>query len=207
MKIFKLNIIAIVLAAFMLAACSKEKQKRSIDFGDFKKEVKLSADQEKSFDAITTKYQELQKQNFEAAKAQGGKMDRVALGIKNEELRTQQAEEMSKVLDTRQMEQFNKFVDEHSRKRPRYDNALLEKIKTEAGLTDEEFAIVNAANDAFERSFNDAHDVYHGNNDLAKEYWTKFDGQRKEAIKQALPAGKYEKYLNIVKDVQFKARK
>ncbi|MEN2434511.1 hypothetical protein AAH994_03780 [Weeksellaceae bacterium A-14] len=207
MKIFKLNIIAIVLAAFMLAVCSKEKQKRSIDFGDFKKEVKLSADQEKSFDAITTKYQELQKQNFEAAKAQGGKMDRVALGIKNEELRTQQAEEMSKVLDTRQMEQFNKFVDEHSRKRPRYDNALLEKIKTEAGLTDEEFAIVNAANDAFERSFNDAHDVYHGNNDLAKEYWTKFDGQRKEAIKQALPAGKYEKYLNIVKDVQFKARK
>ncbi|WP_434980126.1 hypothetical protein [Daejeonia sp. YH14] len=207
MKIFKLNIIAIVLAAFMLAACSKEKQKRSIDFGDFKKEVKLSADQEKSFDAITTKYQELQKQNFEAAKAQGGKMDRVALGIKNEELRTQQAEEMSKVLDTRQMEQFNKFVDEHSRKRPRYDNALLEKIKTEAGLTDEEFAIVNAANDAFERSFNDAHDVYHGNNDLAKEYWTKFNGQRKEAIKQALPAGKYEKYLNIVKDVQFKARK
>lgn len=207
MKIFKLNIIAIVLAAFMLAACSKEKQKRSIDFGDFKKEVKLSADQEKSFDAITTKYQELQKQDFEAAKAQGGKMDRVALGIKNEELRTQQAEEMSKVLDTRQMEQFNKFVDEHSRKRPRYDNALLEKIKTEAGLTDEEFAIVNAANDAFERSFNDAHDVYHGNNDLAKEYWTKFDGQRKEAIKQALPAGKYEKYLNIVKDVQFKARK
>ncbi len=207
MKIFKLNIIAIILAAFMLAACSKEKQKRSIDFGDFKKEVKLSADQEKSFDAITTKYQELQKQNFEAAKAQGGKMDRVALGIKNEELRTQQAEEMSKVLDTRQMEQFNKFVDEHSRKRPRYDNALLEKIKTEAGLTDEEFAIVNAANDAFERSFNDAHDVYHGNNDLAKEYWTKFDGQRKEAIKQALPAGKYEKYLNIVKDVQFKARK
>ncbi len=207
MKIFKLNIIAIILAAFMLAACSKEKQKRSIDFGDFKKEVKLSADQEKSFDAITTKYQELQKQNFEAAKAQGGKMDRVALGIKNEGLRTQQAEEMSKVLDTRQMEQFNKFVDEHSRKRPRYDNALLEKIKTEAGLTDEEFAIVNAANDAFERSFNDAHDVYHGNNDLAKEYWTKFDGQRKEAIKQALPAGKYEKYLNIVKDVQFKARK
>lgn len=207
MKIFKLNIIAIILAAFMLAACSKEKQKRSIDFGDFKKEVKLSADQEKSFDAITTKYQELQKQNFEAAKAQGGKMDRVALGIKNEELRTQQAEEMSKVLDTRQMEQFNKFVDEHSRKRPRYDNALLEKIKTEAGLTDEEFAIVNASNDAFERSFNDAHDVYHGNNDLAKEYWTKFDGQRKEAIKQALPAGKYEKYLNIVKDVQFKARK
>ena len=207
MKIFKLNIMAILLAAFMLAACSKEKQKRTVDFGEFKKEVKLSPEQEKSFDAITAKYQQLQKQNFEAAKAQGGKMDRVALGIKNEELRTQQAEEMAKVLDAAQMAKFNKFVDEHSRKRPRYDQALLEKIKTEAGLTDDEFAVVNAANDAFERSFNDAHDVYHGNNDLAKEYWTKFDGQRKEAIKQALPAGKYEKYLNIVKDVQFKARK
>ncbi len=82
------------------------------------------------------------------------------------------------------MEQFNKFVDENSRKRPRYDNALLERIKTEAQLSEDEFKVVNAANDAFEKAFNDAHDVYHGNNDLAKEYWDKFDAQRKAAIQK-----------------------
>ena len=207
MKNLNLKMLALMLIVFLFAACSKEKQKRGIDFAEFKKTIQLSPEQEKNFDAITAKYQEIQKQNYEAAKAQGGKMDRVALGIKSEELRAQQSEEMSKVLDAPQMEKFNTFVDKNSRKRPRYDIALLEKIKTEAALNEDEFAIVNAANDAFERAFNDAHDVYHGNNDLAKEYWTKFDSQRKEAIKRALPADKYAKYLTVVKNVQFKTRK
>jgi hypothetical protein len=134
-------------------------------------------------------------------------MDRVALGIKSEELRAQQALEMAKVLDGPQMEKFNQFVDENSRKRPRYDNALLERIKAEAQLSEDEFKVVNAANDAFEKAFNDAHDVYHGNNDLAKEYWEKFDTQRKAAIQKALTPEHYTKFEEIVKDVQFKGRK
>lgn len=197
----------IVTMALAVVSCSKENKRRSIDFSEFKKEITLTPEQEKNFDEITAKYQKFQEQNFEAAKAQGGKMDRVALGIKNEELRNRQAAEMAKVLDAGQMAKFNKFVDEHSRKRPRYNNELLEKIKTGAQLTDEQFKVVNAANDAFERSFNDAHDVYHGNNDLAKEYWIKLDNQRKEAIKKALSPEQYSQYLEIVKDVQFKARK
>lgn len=206
MKNIKAALLALALGA-VIWSCSGENKKRGIDFNEFKSEVTLTADQEKRFDEITTKYQKQQEQNFEAAKAQGGEMDRVALGIKSEALREEQAKEMSGVLDAGQMQQFNKFVDERARKRPRYDNALLARIKTEAALTEDEFAVVNAANDAFEKAFNDAHDVYHGNNDLAKQYWGKFDAQRKAAIKKALTPEHYTVYESVVKDVQFKGRK
>ena len=206
MKNIKAALLALALGA-VIVSCSGENKKRGIDFNEFKSEVTLTADQEKRFDEITTKYQKQQEQNFEAAKAQGGEMDRVALGIKSEALREEQAKEMSGVLDAGQMQQFNKFVDERARKRPRYDNALLARIKTEAALTEDEFAVVNAANDAFEKAFNDAHDVYHGNNDLAKQYWGKFDAQRKAAIKKGLTPEHYTAYESVVKDVQFKGRK
>ena len=205
MKSIKTIFFALALGAAAVS-CSGDK-KKGIDYSQFKTEVKLTAEQEKNFNEITAKYQQLQEQNFQAAKAQGGNMDRVALGIKNEELRAQQSIEMATVLDGPQMEKFNKFVDENSRKRPRYDNALLERIKTEAQLSEDEFKVVNAANDAFEKAFNDAHDVYHGNNDLAKEYWEKFDTQRKAAIQKALSPEHYTKFEAIVKDVQFKGRK
>ncbi|MDW9380802.1 hypothetical protein [Chryseobacterium sp. JV558] len=205
MKSIKTIFFALALGAAAVS-CSGDK-KKGIDYNQFKTEVKLTAEQEKNFNEITAKYQQLQEQNFQAAKAQGGNMDRVSLGIKNEELRAQQSIEMATILDDPQMEKFNKFVDENSRKRPRYDNRLLEKIKTEAQLSDDEFKVVNAANDAFEKAFNDAHDVYHGNNDLAKEYWEKFDTQRKAAIQKVLSPEHYTKFETIVKDVQFKGRK
>jgi hypothetical protein len=206
MKSTYIKTIAAAFATFWVVSCSGDK-KKGIDYNQFKTEVQLTPDQSKSFDEITAKYQQLQEQNFQAAKAQGGNMDRVALGIKGEELRAQQALEMAKVLDGPQMERFNKFVDENSRKRPRYDNALLDKIKAEAQLSEDEFKVVNAANDAFEKAFNDAHDVYHGNNDLAKEYWEKFDAQRKAAIQTALTPEHYAKFEEIVKEIQFKGRK
>ncbi|REC64014.1 hypothetical protein DRF65_00035 [Chryseobacterium pennae] len=205
MKSLKTVFLALVLGAAAIS-CSGDK-KKGVDYSQFKTEVQLTPDQEKSFDEITAKYQQLQEQNFQAAKAQGGNMDRVALGIKGEELRNQQAIEMAKVLDGPQMERFNKFVDENARKRPRYDNALLERIKAEAQLSEDEFKVVNAANDAFEKAFSDAHDVYHGNNDLAKEYWEKFDTQRKAAIQKVLTPEHYTKFEEIVKEIQFKGRK
>lgn len=205
MKNIKVLVVAFVLSLFFVA-CSGDK-KKGIDYNQFKTKVTLSPEQVKSFDEITAKYQKLQEQNFQAAKGQGGTMDRVGLSIKNEELRNQQPLDMAKVLDADQLQKFNAFVNENSRKRPRYDNALLERIKTEAGLSEEEFTMVNAANDAFEKAFNDAHDVYHGNNDLAKEYWEKFDAQRKLAIQKALSPEHYAKFENIVKEVQFKGRK
>lgn len=206
MKSAYIKTIAVAFATLFVVSCSGDK-KKGVDYNQFKTEVQLTPEQEKSFDEITAKYQQLQEQNYQAAKAQGGNMDRVALGIKGEELRAQQALDMAKVLDAPQMEKFNKFVDENSRKRPRYNNELLERIKAEAQLSEDEFKVVNAANDAFEKAFSDAHDVYHGNNDLAKEYWEKFDAQRKAAIQKALTPEHYTKFEEIVKDVQFKGRK
>ena len=70
-KLFVLSFLAI-----SLASCSGDKKGRGIDFSELKKELKLDATKEKQFDEITTKYQKLQMQNFEAAKAQGGKMEK-----------------------------------------------------------------------------------------------------------------------------------
>lgn len=201
------NLVMFSLLMFAAASCSEDKKKgREIDFSVLKTDLKLDEAKEKQFDEITARYKKIQKENFEAAKAQGANMDRVALSIKSEELREQQRLEIEKVLTPEQMIKFNEFIEKNSRKRPRYDNALLEKIKTEAILTDDQFAVLNASNDAFEKSFNDAHDIYHGNNDLAKEYWTKFDTQRKEAVKQILSPEQYTKFETIVKDIQFKGR-
>lgn len=203
----------IVIKSFFAAAltlvvmsCSKEGKKRGVDYVKFKSEVTMTPEQEKSYDEITAKYSNLATRNFEAAKAQGAKMDRVALSIKGEELRAKQSEEMSKVFDAPQMDKFNQFVAANSRKRPRYTNDLLEKIKTELALSEDQFAMLNAANDAFEKSFNDAHDIYHGNNDLAKEYWTKFDTQRKELVKGVFSPEQNEKFLDLVKDQKLKER-
>lgn len=195
-----------VAFSVMIISCSKEGKKRGVDYAKFKSEVKMTAEQEKKYDEITTKYQKIATQNFEAAKAQGGKMDRVALSIKNEELRAKQSEEMATVLDAPQMEKFNQFVDANSRKRPRYNNELLAKIKTELALSDDQFAMLNAANDAFEKSFNDAHDIYHGNNDLAKEYWAKYDMQRKELLKGVFTPEQNAKFLDLVKEQDLKER-
>lgn len=207
-----------LIAVSFLVSCQKETQKqeaeapkqeekaqhkgKKLDFSPLKAELKLDAEKEKQFDEITAKYQKIKEENYQAAK-QSGKMDRVALGIKNEELVLQQAEEMSKVLNEEQMALFNKFVEENTRKRPRYNNELLAKIQTEVGLSEEQMKMLNAANDAFEKSFHDAHDIYHGNYELAEEYWNKFDAQRKSVIEKSLSPEQWAKFQEVVKDEKF----
>lgn len=212
-----------LLASAVLVSCQKEEKKaentaahkeekghnhkrKPLDFSPVKEQLKLDAEKQKQFDEITAKYQKIREENYKAAK-QSGKMDRLALMIKGEELTKQQAEEMAKILSPEQMEVFNKFVDENSRKRPKYTNELLTKIQKEIGLSEEQMKVVNAANDAFEKSFIDAHDVYHGNNDLAQEYWDKFDAQRKSVIEKTLTPEQFKKFQELTKDVKFTPRK
>lgn len=210
-----------ILASAVLVSCQKEektqnftqqeetkgdRKKHDLDFSPVKSELKLNAEKEKAFDEIIAKFQRIRKENFQAA-TQNGKMDRVALGIKNEEVNLLQSKEMAKVLTPEQMEVFNRFVSENSRKRPRYNNELLAKIQQEAKLSDEQMKIVNAANDAFEKAYHDAHDIYHGNNDLAKEYWDKFDAQRKSIIEKTLNAEQFSKFQELTKNEKFTPRK
>lgn len=203
----KLNhfFLAAAFSLTTLVACKKEQKRGSIDYTEVKTELKLDQAKEKQFDEITARYKKMQQDNYENAKAQGN-MDRVALGIKNEELRKSQSEEMAKILSPEQLQKFNTFVDQKSRKRPRYNDELLAKIKTEAALDEKQFDMLNAANNAFEKAFSDAHDIYHGNTELAKEYWVKFDNQRKAAVKTVLSPEQNAKFLEIVKDQQFKGR-
>ena len=203
----KLNhfFLAAAFSLTTLVACKKEQKRGSIDYTEVKTELQLDQAKEKQFDEITAKYKKMQQDNYENAKSQGN-MDRVALGIKNEELRKSQSEEMAKILSPEQLQKFNTFVDQKSRKRPRYDDELLAKIKTEAALDEKQFDMLNAANNAFEKAFSDAHDIYHGNTELAKEYWVKFDNQRKAAVKTVLSPEQNAKFLEIVKDQQFKGR-
>ena len=211
-----------LLASAVIVSCQKDEKKQEqthqkeekaehqkrqpLDFSSVKAELKLEAEKEKYFDEIVTKYQKLIEESREVAK-KSGKIDRVALGIKNEELTLQQAEEMAKVLTAEQMIVFNKFIEENTRKRPRYNDQLLTKIQQEVGLSEEQMKIINAANDAFEKSFHDAHDIYHGNNDLAKEYWEKFDTQRKAVIEKTLTPEQFAKFKELVKEVKFTPRK
>lgn len=211
-----------LLASVVMVSCQKDEKKQEqthqkeekaehqkrqpLDFSSVKAELKLETEKEKYFDEIVTKYQKLIEESREAAK-KSGKMDRIALGIKNEELTLQQAEEMAKVLTAEQMIVFNKFIEENTRKRPRYNDQLLTKIQQKVGLSEEQMKIINAANDAFEKSFHDAHDIYHGNNDLAKEYWEKFDAQRKAVIEKTLTPEQFAKFKELVKEVKFIPRK
>lgn len=181
-------------------------KRKPIDFAPLKTYLNLEENTAKKFDEITAKYQKMREENFEAMK-KSGKMDRVALGIKNEEITKQQADEMSKILSPEQMEKFNEFVEKNSRKRPRYNDDILAEIEKKAGLSPEQMKVVNAANNAFEKAFHEAHDIYHGNNELAKEYWNKLDQQRKNAIKLILNSEQYQKFEETVKEIEFEGRK
>lgn len=207
-----------LLASAVLVSCKKEgkttqgqeksihqkedKKRKPLDFSPVKAELKLKTDQEKVFDEITAKFQKIRENNYQIAK-QSGKVDRVALGIKNEEINLLQAKEMAKILTPEQMEIFNRFVSKNSRKRPRYSDELLAKIQQKAGLSEEQMKIINAANDAFEKSFHDAHDIYHGNKDLAREYWDKFNIQRKSIIEKTLNTEQFAKFQELTKNESF----
>ena len=68
-------------------------------------------------------------------------------------------------------------------------------------LTDEQAAMLDAVNKAFEKAYYDAHDIYHGNAELAKEYWNKFDAERKAALRTVFNEQQYAQYLQLVAQI------
>lgn len=192
-----------IFASAIILACKGENKKRGADYTEFKTEMNFTGEKAQNFEAITKKYDAERKAVRESM---GEKPDRVTLFTKFEEIQKKQDAEVQSVLTAEEFAKYNEFVSKNTRKRSRYNDELLAKIKTEAGLDDSQMQIVNAANNAFEKAFSDAHDVYHGNTDLAKEYFTKFDVQRKAAIQKALTPEQYVKFEATVKDVAFKGK-
>lgn len=206
MKLLKL--FSLIAVMTLTVACSKEEKKRSgIDFKEVEPTLSLTQEQKTRFDKLIADFKSQSEANVKAARAQGDKMDRVALGIKSEALREGLYSDMSKVLDSAQFDTFHAFVEKNSRKRPRYSDKLIADINLELGLNQDQIKVVNAANDAFEKAYHEAHDIYHGNGDLAKEYWERYDNQRKTAIKQVLTPEQAQKFDELVKTQQFQARK
>ncbi len=190
-------------ASAVIIACKGENTKRGADYEKFKTEMNFTGEKATNFVAITQKYDAERKAVRESM---GEHPDRVTLFTKFEEIQKKQDAEVQQVLTADEFAKYNEFVAKNTRKRSRYNDELLAKIQTEAGLDENQMQVVNAANNAFEKAFSDAHDVYHGNTELAREYWGKFDAQRKAAIQKALTPEQYVKFEETVKDVGYKGR-
>lgn len=203
-------ILPLILACFVtFSSCKKEEtqRRRGIDYNEIKPELVLSEEQEKKFDAIIAKYTKIAEESRAAASADGAKIDRTTMFIRMEERTKQQTEEIAEILDDTQLGKYKEFVDKNTRKRPRYNNETLQKIKTELQLDDQQSVVLEAANNAFEKAFQDAHDFYHGNGELAREYWEKYDAERKNALKNVFTEEQYSKFEEIVKDLGYGGRR
>ncbi len=193
----KLFITAVAIALFAISC--EENKRRGVNYEELKTELSLSEEQNTKFDEVVAKYKKIAQESRAAAKAEGAKFDRVEAFKKMEERTNQQAAEMKAILSDEQMTKYTAFMDKNTRKRPRYTDETLAKIKSELALNEEQANLLEAANNAFEKSYHDAHDIYHGNSELAREYWIKFDKERKSVLKSILSDEQYSTFLEIVK--------
>jgi hypothetical protein len=222
MKILQITIFALMIA-FLMPSCkgkstnaensatgtektgsvnnSQQNRRRGPDYNALKQELGLSAEQDKQFNAVLEKYQKINEANRASYTGADGKVDRVTMFEKMDEVSKQQSAEMATFLNTDQIRKYEEFVAKNTRRRPGYSDEIVTQIKTELKLDESQSQMLEAVNKAFEKSFHDAHDFYHGNPELAAEYWTKYDEERKNALKQAFTEEQYKQYLEIVKDI------
>ena len=176
-------------------------RRRGPDYQALKQELQLTGDQEKQYDALLEKYRGIQEAGRTDWTGADGKVDRMTMFEKMDELRKQQSAEMATILNEEQMKQYEAFTAQNSRRRPGYSVELINRIKSELQLDASQSQMLEAVNRAFEKSYHDAHDFYHGNGELAAEYWKKYDEERKKALKQVFTETQFEQYLEIVKDI------
>lgn len=182
------------------ASENQSNRRRGPDYNTLKPELGLSEAQEKQFDEVLEKYRQIGEANRASYTGADGKVDRVAMFEKMDEVRKQQSADMATFLNEEQMNRYEDFTAKNSRKRPGYSDELMARMKKELNLDDKQSQMLDAANKAFEKSFHDAHDIYHGNPELAAEYRTKYDEERKNVLKQVFSEEQYKGFLEIVKE-------
>lgn len=180
---------------------NQSNRRRGPDYQALKQELQLTAAQENQYDALLEKYRGIQEASRTTWTSADGKVDRMTMFEKMDELRKQQSAEMATILNEAQMKQYEAFTAQNSRRRPGYSVELINRIKSELQLDASQSQMLEAVNRAFEKSYHDAHDFYHGNGELAVEYWKKYDEERKKALKQVFTETQFEQYLEIVKDI------
>ena len=123
----------------------------------------------------------------------------------NFEIIKNQNEEVRGILNAEQKETYNNFAKKFERfGKPGYPDELISEIKQKLDLNEQQEKMLVAVNKTFEKSYVNAHDYYHGNGEAAREYWNKFDEERKKALKKVFTEEQYAKYLEIVDDYGFR---
>lgn len=198
------NIIFLFLALVVTVSCKNDHHgKQKIDFGALVPEMNLSPEKEKQYKDIVSKFAKQRDQIMATAK--DDKSDRTVTMNKLQNLLKNQTKEVSAILDANQMKIYNGLIEKIKKmQNPGYSKEVITKIVADLELNEEQTKMLKAANKAFAKSYLDAHDYYHGNNEAAKEYWNKFDNERKNAMKSVLTNEQYQKFLQIIKDFSFK---
>lgn len=198
------NLIKVIFVITLLISSCQKGGRMGINFDEIKSEMNLSENQENKFDVIVEKYTTLREETFAAAR-KSENIDRVSLMGKMRNIIADQNKDVKSVLKPEQYNTYITYVKKFSNRfnPPGYSKGLIQKLNTELLLNDDQSKKLNAVNKAFEKAYIDAHDYYHGNNDAAKEYWNKYNEERKKAIKVIVSDQQYSKYLNIVKNVAF----
>lgn len=193
--------IPFIAIAVLLSSCSEEgkpKRKR-VDVKEIKPSLNLSAEQELKFDAVVEKYNKAK----EASRNIEG-IDRATRFAKYRELVKKQNAEILAILNIEQQLVYEEFSKKLVRGRSGYNEDLIAKINTELALDSLQSKMLVAVNNTFEKSYVNAHDYYHGNGEAAREYWNKFDEERKKALQTVFSQEQYAKYLDIVNEYGFR---
>lgn len=183
----------------------KPKRKGRFDFNQVKAELHLTKDQEQKFDTIVAKYQKVREESFAGFGESGAKPNRSVMMEKMQGIQKLQNKEIIDILNQKQMPVYEEFAEKMARfGKPGYSDKEIQKMTTELALDESQVKMLNAVNKAFEKSYSDAHDFYHGNGELAKEYWNKYDQERKNTLQKVFNEEQYSKYLEIAKELVFK---
>ena len=183
---------------FILFSCGKDAG--PFNFDQVKTDLKLTPVQIGSFDQITKKYSEKRKAIMTGDGERETKLN-LMQGIMQNQISDINTilNEHQKILFEPIAERFTKFG------KPGYSQKFLTKLTTKLKTDSTQEQQIRFVNKAFEKAYINAHDYYHGKPEVAKEYWNKFDQERRKSIKAILTKEQYAQYLILAKDEVFKS--
>lgn len=185
-----LKSILIVIALVLFVSCNKADNGR-FNYPLIKSKLQLTKKQDKSFDAITTKYTALAKQAW-----MDGNGDMNAVKEAQKSIFAEQDEQMKAVLNDKQ---FKLYFEEVNIERKGREKHNMELIKAELKLDSIQAVQYDLANEAFFKTLIDNHDNYHGKPDVFKAYHKEIDVSRRAAFEKIMSAEQYNLYLVLAK--------
>ncbi|WP_044212989.1 hypothetical protein [Flammeovirga sp. OC4] len=190
--------ILIILATItVLFSCSEEKVKKSgMDFEKLKLELNLSVEQTLKYDEIIKFFDEDRASLLADLEASGNDSKKE----RNKLLRVSyqyQEHVLENILNEEQKVITHEFIKRYMPGVVDYSDELkaevIETLSLDSAQVDQYLAI----NNAFVKSFHDAHDKFHGNRQTASMYWNQFNESRKYALKKVFSEEQYAQYIEL----------